>query len=268
MAWPRIAPLARWLIPVFVVAHVVACTNKAIVAETRDAQTPSDAAPANMARDASARGGSSGNDGAVGSPFTDPGVVVNDPCDAVGLIELADESAAVLRATAYVVAFDPPRVLSTRELTKTQYDTWQGRIDPRELPGAPDCMALRADAVFVVDTKADGTHQFPVRSDGVHATPVVGDGFNATSPVDSCSTTYVSFDPRIGPVSEVRGFELSLADSSLEGPFQMTQGPLGWQVPGPDAGLLGCNRPGKVNLVAAHEDGILVGLVLHLSEDR
>jgi hypothetical protein len=141
---------------------------------------------------------------------------------------------------------------------KTPFDSWQGRIDPGELTGAPACTSLRSDAVFLVDTRPDGTHQFPVR----------GDGFNLAPAIDSCGSKYVSFDQRLGPVTDVQGVVLSLADSSIEGPFRMSQGPLGWQVDGPDAGVLGCNRPGYVNIVAAHEDGVLVGLRVALSEDR
>jgi hypothetical protein len=281
VAAPGTLLLARavvWTLGVLAIAWLGGCGGNAIVGEGRpgaggaEAGTEPEAGTGGSlgtggssgTGPSSAGGGSAGSGGAT--VFPDP-FAANDPCDAAGFIELFlqgyVEGEEAVKATVYVVTFDPPRILMMKELTRTAFGDWQGRIDHTELPGARDCMALRSDAVFVLYTLKDGSPALPEH----------GIGFNVVSPTFGwCSAGGgVAFDPRTEPISVVRAFGFYVGQSKMDGPFPMSRGSAdehaAFLVDGPDAGVLSCNKPRYLHIVAAHQGALLVGLMLGLPGD-
>jgi hypothetical protein len=186
--------------------------------------------------------------------------VAAEPCDATGLIrirETAHEASSSTRVTAahgYVVSFDPPAVRAdlTLSVAGPLEFGYAGSVDHADLPGAPDCETLRADAVFAVFELEGGQREveFPLLNDTTS---------DYTDYNGSCGAT-VDFTVA-APADRVRIFGMIPSTHALEGPVSLTKDPSGhWKGQRTDADFPHCGDAGYLFLFAAHEGGYLVGL--------
>lgn len=186
--------------------------------------------------------------------------VAAEPCDQTGLIRIlatayeASPSTKVTAAHGYVVSFDPPAVSAdvTLSLDGPLEFAYAGSVDHTDLPGAPDCESLRADAVFAVFELQGGRREveFPLLNDTT---------IDYTDYSGSCGTA-VDFSVA-APADRVRIFGLLPSTHTFEGPVTLTEDASGhWKGRTTDADFPHCGDDGYLFLVAAHKGGYLVGL--------
>jgi hypothetical protein len=183
-----------------------------------------------------------------------------EPCDATGTISIhatpLDGTVSTKAARGYVVSFDPPAVRADVALSLNALPgagEYVGSVDHADLPGAPDCESLRADAVFAVFELGGG------RLDVELAPPINDTAIDYMDRKGSCGAT-VDFTVA-APADRVRIFGMIPATHTLEGPVFLTEDTSGhWKGQVTDADFPHCGGGGYMFLVAAHKGAYLVGL--------
>lgn len=214
----------RWAAFVTVAAASFACESRVVVGATTDSgvggATGEGGAGGRIAQETGgfqATGGTSTGGAGTGGDISSGGgsvAMVHDPCNALGQIEishLGHDRDGTETVNAYVVAFDPPRLLGTKALEPVflvngERDGWEVTIERTELEGTPSCEVLRGSLVFIAGVDEQGTVW------------VEEGDINANGGMTYCTSIRMNLDPSVGAVDQVRAFGMVLGESQIEGP--------------------------------------------------
>lgn len=250
------------------VRAVVACVACALSCGCSERVTVAESGAGGVSADSGGGGrvgpGGTGGTGSADGSGGSPPVVVNDPCDAVGNVDLSPTPfGGGAQVKGYVVAFDPPRVLGVRSLTKDAFGNWKGSVDHLDLEGSPSCEALRGALVFAIAESEEGELEL-VRSD-VNA---------SVAWTSTCDLVSITVNPAAGTVDRVRAFGMVVgsggdggADPAVDGPvplrFMNTLPSPFWTVVPAAEDWPRCG-PGYLILTVAHRGDYLVASHLEL----
>jgi hypothetical protein len=237
------------------VAITVNCGGDRLVGENRTlAPEPPDSSTSASDLDATVPEAAPGDAGAPQHRFS-----AADPCGPTGVVAIAGTTPFSLStettasARGYIVRFDPPAVLADVSLMEETPAVFPFRyaatVNPAELPDAPDCEALRSDAVFTIFRSGTGNFM----ADQPYINPSSGSA--------GCGG---SIDYQVeAPADRVRVFGMLPGAKMLEGPLALTHDANDhWIGQMSDVALPGCLTPGYVIILVAHYGRYVVGITI------